>query len=311
MRSLGSWSPRVPWPVIHLGRSLPKRDFRVKRHIKRIIEENGQQHQRPPKILKHVNSEDLGQSAKPKSNQNVQRPRSLDKSSSKELQRRQTSFFRKIQASSDLKYNTQKKAFQSMNEDQDGPEDANPIFFSSQVPGKANALPAKRHTSSSRVSTRGTTTGEVTTEPKPNHKEAQDPPPKHHKRSRKPPQLSLFEELFPEEAAKQGLDANNVDKQDQEFPRLSLPEMVEDDEAFEDEYVRGRKLSSETAQTASREAYRLWNPSVLVLEVASPSLDESDFRRIAPRGQHIEEWVGPGDFFKGTPSALTMSSHAY
>ena len=113
--------------------------------------------------------------------------------------------------------------------------------------------------------------------------------------------LSLFEELFPEEAGKQTPTEANAERQGQDLLKLSLPQVDEDD-AFEDEYTRGRKLDSVKAEAASKDAFRLWNPSILVLEVASPSLSESDFRRIAPKGQHISKWTGPGDYFKGCTS---------
>ena len=38
---------------------------------------------------------------------------------------------------------------------------------------------------------------------------------------------------------------------------------------------------------------------VLVLHSASPSLRESDFRRIVPRGTHISSWKTQGDIFQG------------
>ena len=45
--------------------------------------------------------------------------------------------------------------------------------------------------------------------------------------------------------------------------------------------------------------YRLWDLAILVLSRASSSLLNDDFRRIAPRGHHIDDWKGPGDILKG------------
>ena len=110
--------------------------------------------------------------------------------------------------------------------------------------------------------------------------------------------LSLFEELFPEEAGKHDSSEEDLQQEDKDIPKLSLPELVEND-ALDDEYMKGRKLGTEQRKAATEEAFRVWNPSVLVLQVASPSLIDSDFRRIAPKGKHINEWTGPGDYFKG------------
>lgn len=43
-------------------------------------------------------------------------------------------------------------------------------------------------------------------------------------------------------------------------------------------------------------------PGVLVLQNASKSFVESDFRRLVPSGQHIKGWKGEGDILKSIPS---------
>jgi len=40
----------------------------------------------------------------------------------------------------------------------------------------------------------------------------------------------------------------------------------------------------------------------MVLRNASKSLSENDFRRVVPKGRHIEGWKGQGDIMKGTSS---------
>lgn len=116
----------------------------------------------------------------------------------------------------------------------------------------------------------------------------------------KKPRLTLFEELFPEEAKDQAQAQAEPSKKDLDLPKLSLPVFDEDD-AFNDEYVRGQKSYGKKASEHANNYWRTWNPSILVLQSASPSLTDADFRRIAPKGQHISEWTGPGDYFKVIP----------
>ena len=120
---------------------------------------------------------------------------------------------------------------------------------------------------------------------------------------RKPPpdaKLSLFEELFPDEAKRPIAEEPSAERKKRELPELVLREIeVNVDNDFEDGYVKPRQSQHRTTETASRDASKQWNPAILVLEVASPSLIESDFRRIAPKGEHISDWVGPGDIFMG------------
>lgn len=51
-----------------------------------------------------------------------------------------------------------------------------------------------------------------------------------------------------------------------------------------------------------RDSLRQWNISVLVIRRASRSLIESDFRRVAPKGQHIDDWKALGDILRGIPT---------
>lgn len=113
------------------------------------------------------------------------------------------------------------------------------------------------------------------------------------------PNVSLFEELFPEEAAKHSSSGKGFVRKRHDIPKLSLP-VVDEDDSFGDEYVRVPTSSTDQDKTLLQDAHRSWDPSFLVLQVASPSLIDSDFRRIAPKGQHISEWTGPGDYFKGS-----------
>ena len=118
--------------------------------------------------------------------------------------------------------------------------------------------------------------------------------------------ISLFEELFPDEVENPATKAQSSRRTVPKLPKLTLPDLEGDDESFGDDYVNRRRLHEETTEVASKEAYKHWNLAILVLQVASPSLTEGDFRRIAPKGQHISDWVGPGDIFKG----VTLSSRS-
>lgn len=278
MRSLGSWSPRSLRPVAKLRCYTPKRGIRIIRHAAltrqergRKTEQNGQPPQHFSGILDFTIIKGIDQVAEPKRNGEVQSEKSLKVSSDERQLWRGKSFIKRLPF-------LNRSPNGSSHAEGDGNE-GSLQNLSKDHDGSPAELKSEKEDSQHRKS----------------------------ERPSKTPALSLFEELFPEEAARQGLSENSADQRDKEFPRLPLPEMIEDDGGFEDEYVRGRKLDSETAEAASKDAYRLWNPSILVLHGASPSLDESDFRRIAPRGQHIEKWVGPGDFFKVIPGRDALS----
>lgn len=129
---------------------------------------------------------------------------------------------------------------------------------------------------------------------KPRHQE----PKNHEPRYREPKrgELSLFEELFPEEVKKPLNPGQGANSTGQRIPRLPLPDL---DGVEEDGYTIGQGRPNDLTEAASRAAFRQWNLAVLIIQRASRSLIESDFRRIAPKGQHIEDWKGPGDPLKG------------
>lgn len=118
--------------------------------------------------------------------------------------------------------------------------------------------------------------------------------------------LSLHEELFPEEAnLTSDTQSTSVPKNTQfsHLPRLDVgpaKKPQSHDEARQ----------SEAARAASQGAYRHWDLAVLVGGKLSRSLTDNDFRRIAPKGRHIDGWTGVGDILKSMlfPSPL---SHLY
>ena len=110
------------------------------------------------------------------------------------------------------------------------------------------------------------------------------------------PDLSLLEELFPEEVQKKR--SRSPTKGQQHIPRLPLSTLTE--ETLEGQnVVRGGKHLEALVE---RDSLRQWNISVLVIRRASRSLIESDFRRVAPKGQHIDDWKGFGDILRGIPT---------
>lgn len=107
------------------------------------------------------------------------------------------------------------------------------------------------------------------------------------------PDLSLLEELFPEEVQKK---RNRFPaKELQHIPRLPLSTLTEETHEGPNVVRGGKHLEA----FVERDSLRQWNISVLVIRRASRSLIESDFRRVAPEGQHIDDWKGLGDILRG------------
>lgn len=120
-----------------------------------------------------------------------------------------------------------------------------------------------------------------------------------------PQRLSLLEELFPGDGYKNKLSS---EVKDQELPRLPLPELDEFFEEVPDDLGRNRDRPSKVTQSAAAHAFRHQKLAVLVLQTASKSLIESDFRRVAPKGKHIDDWTGPGDILRGKPAELCSTN---
>ena len=113
--------------------------------------------------------------------------------------------------------------------------------------------------------------------------------------------LSLLEELFPEEIEnRKSHELGNRSKR-KSIPRLRLPNVDEIDRFYQDDHAVDPIQRDGMSRVAfmERDSLRQWNLAVLVMRRASKSLVERDFRRIAPKGQHIDDWKGPGDILKG------------
>lgn len=123
-----------------------------------------------------------------------------------------------------------------------------------------------------------------------------------------PQKVSLFEELFPEETRKNADSSLNIGEKNHDVPRLPLPELGEGFQEYHDDLDRSRVWSAQMTIQASLEAFRQEKLAVLVLQIASKSLVESDFRRVAPKGKHIAHWTGPGELLKGMRRANRLQT---
>ena len=110
--------------------------------------------------------------------------------------------------------------------------------------------------------------------------------------------LSLLEELFPEDVHRDGGRNPGFLNRTADVPRLPLPEVDNPSERSEHDPDGERVQPKRVSKTAAANAFRQQQLAVLSLGTASKSLIESDFRRIAPKGQHIDNWTGPGDILK-------------
>ena len=107
--------------------------------------------------------------------------------------------------------------------------------------------------------------------------------------SRRPRKVSLLEELFPEDVRKSQNLA--IDAED-DLPRLPLPNLPSDDDLSKPKATK-TQLTKQTQQSLRHE-----DLTILVLSRISMSLVESDFRRVAPKGAHINQWRGAGDILE-------------
>ena len=105
----------------------------------------------------------------------------------------------------------------------------------------------------------------------------------------------LLEELFHEEAHRGNVGSGS---RKQNVSPLPLPEVDKGFEASFDNPNGSGERSLGTIPAAATGVIWHQRLAVLVLETASKSLVESDFRRIAPEGKQIDHWTGPGDTLK-------------
>jgi len=116
---------------------------------------------------------------------------------------------------------------------------------------------------------------------------------------------SLIEQLFPEETKR---DHEARARRQREIPRLPLEIMPEGGQTRADRVSRLVPHSNESRRAVqSRREMELRSQadsqtSVLVLLNASKNLTEEDFRRLIPKGQHLDGWrMEQGDILKVIP----------
>lgn len=109
---------------------------------------------------------------------------------------------------------------------------------------------------------------------------------------------SLLEELFPE--ANSAPPPRPTEKSRDQYPRLELPKS-----AIRPETVGGRRKVEKRAT----EPFQQQREQIAVLQLThcSTGLTEADFRRIIPKGKHLEGWRRDSDFYKVIPGRDPMS----
>lgn len=149
--------------------------------------------------------------------------------------------------------------------------------------------------------------------PMPKNK-AQTPAPESESRNvqsdQKPSVISLFEELFPEESETKRRAAERREEAERREQSERLPafewwktgqrdmnEHVNRDakskkrkNGFRKEQPSGYQSLRRTEEGGSR-SWTREEPSILVLNSAAKTLEESDFFRLGPKGEHIEGWT--------------------
>ncbi|ESZ94189.1 hypothetical protein SBOR_5415 [Sclerotinia borealis F-4128] len=116
------------------------------------------------------------------------------------------------------------------------------------------------------------------------------------------PPTSLFEELFPEERLppSKPRSARLKPRPPLRFPKLPTFDWMSNIEIFDEEEVQRRAAEKERKDWnivgkergwEAEDAQQRREASVLILNCASKTLEESDFYRLSPRGEHIEGWT--------------------
>ena len=117
-------------------------------------------------------------------------------------------------------------------------------------------------------------------------------------RRKKKSRKSLLEELFPEQAKDHQRVPRNELKQ-QKAEAVFDPPIFDE---FQDEFLPTSPPNEDNMRGPTSKATLNDKTTILVLEGGDPNLSEADFRRIAPKGWHIEEWRGREDPLKIIPA---------
>lgn len=111
---------------------------------------------------------------------------------------------------------------------------------------------------------------------------------------------SLLDELFPEASS---LVPPDLSDKRRSLPKLDLP--------APDTHPRVRLYDADTRTEREKaiDAFRARGEQTTVLQLSncSTALTESDFRRLIPRGKHIDTWSSAGEFYKIIPGRDPLS----
>ena len=109
---------------------------------------------------------------------------------------------------------------------------------------------------------------------------------------------SLLDEVFPSDDS-QARASWTGDNEQAEMPRLKLEHLMKDEEykaptGEQSEEEKLRKFYKAERENLGKEK------GILLLRGLGPSLEEEDFRRLSPKGKHIEDWEHElGNILKG------------
>ncbi|KAF2115669.1 hypothetical protein BDV96DRAFT_492154 [Lophiotrema nucula] len=118
-------------------------------------------------------------------------------------------------------------------------------------------------------------------------------------------ELSLLEELFPEATELYTQPQDQPDRSSKSYPKLDLPS----DKSRVDSTPKRRKEPRKSAKQRMIEAFQSRGEQITALELSqcSTELTDSDFRRLIPRGKHIESWNRDGEFYRVIPGRDPLS----
>ncbi|KAI8936781.1 hypothetical protein NX059_006027 [Plenodomus lindquistii] len=120
---------------------------------------------------------------------------------------------------------------------------------------------------------------------------------------------SLLEELFPEATSTPPPSAP-VDKKRDQYPKLEPPEaprLSRLSMAQKKTLSKAERFKQKQAELAESFQKKMEDITILQLAYCSTELTETDFRRLIPKGQHIEGWRRGGEFFKIIPGRDPLS----
>lgn len=101
---------------------------------------------------------------------------------------------------------------------------------------------------------------------------------------------SLFEELFPEEKESSTPPQNGRNEELRKLPAFNWLGAHSTEDQHKTQKEKGF-FDSLPQQAPSMEEKPCIEPSVLVLGCATKTLEESDFFRLSPKGEHIDGWT--------------------